>query len=171
MKTLIAGLVALTTTAFAQGPNPPEAPALKDVLKRPNPQVVMFRPVTMGRNQWLKVTHVRVGDGSVKPGAAAQLIVYSSESNEQGGHDVLYNAVHQLTKEGSPVTTFPAFLNEGAESKGIIAVLIGLLQPAPGVTRPGALPPQDLVSAEITDGTSISLLLPAVQKVREAAAR
>jgi hypothetical protein len=173
MKTLLAGLVALTTTAFAQGPVAPEPPALKDVLKLANPQVVIFRPVTMGRGQSLNVTHIRMGDGSVKPGAAVQLVVYSKEPNLQGGHDVLFQDFHHLGKDGSPVLAFDSFTPaEDANSKGIIAVLIGLLQPVPnGPARPFNLPLNDIVSAEITDGTVTGLLLPAVQKVRSAAAR
>jgi hypothetical protein len=171
MKTLLAGLVALTTTAFAQVPNDPAPPALKDVLRRANPQVLVFSPVTMGREQSLNFTHIRMGDGSVKPGAAVQLIVYAAD----GDNEVLFQDFHFLSKEGSPVLQFDSFsLPVGAvgESKGIIAVLIGLLLPANNVpARPFNLPLNDIVSAEITDGTSNTLLLPAVQKVRSAAAR
>lgn len=173
MKTLLAGLVALTSTAFAAEPSVPEPPALKDVLKRANPQVLMFQPVHMGRGQSLNVTHVRMGDGSVRPGAAVQLVVYAAD----GDNEVLFQDFHTLGKEGSPVLNFDTFslqLEGDGESRGIIAILIGLLQPAPGVTRPFNLPLNDIVSAQITDGTSntlIGLLLPAVQKVRSAAAR
>ena len=175
MKTLLAGLIALTTTAFAQVP-PPEPPALQEVLKRANPQLLIFTPISMARGQSLNVTHVRMGDGSVKPGAAVQLIVYSSEADVQGNHEVLFQDFHFLSKEGSPVLNFTPFsiptdqLGAG-ESQGIIAVLIGLLMPPQGQPRLGSLPPLDLVSAQITDGTSNTLLLPAVQKVRSAAAR
>ena len=170
MKTLLAGFIALTTAAFAQLPPGPPAPALAEVLKRPNPQVVVFHPIKMGRGQTLDVTHIRLGDGSVKPGAAVQLVVYSSV----GDHEVLFQDFHFLGKEGSPVLAFDSFSmpTDQLESKGIIAVLIGLLQPAPGgPARPYNLPLNDIVSAQITDGTSNALLLPAVQKVRSAAAR
>ena len=171
MKTLIAGLVALTTTAFAELPNDPAPPALKDVLKRPNPQVVVFQPVTMGREQLLNFTHIRVGDGSVRPGAAVQLLVYAAD----GDNEVLFQDFHFLSKDGSPVRQFNPFslpVGAAGESKGIIAVLIGLLLPATNApARPFNLPLNDIVSAEITDGTSNTLLLPAVQKVRSAAAR
>ena len=173
MKTLLAGLIALTTTAFAQVPEPPP---LQEVLKRANPHVLVFTPISMARGQSLNVTHVRMGDGSVKPGSAVQLVVYASEADEQGNHAVLFQSAHLLRKEGSPVLHFDPFTVPtdqlaAGERQGIIAVLIGLLLPAQGPTRPGVLPPLDVVSAQITDGTSNTLLLPAVQKVRSAAAR
>lgn len=176
MKTILAGIIALTTVTSAFAVDGPAAPALQEVLKRPQPGLIIFRPTSLAPGQTLNLTHIRMGDGSVRPGSAVQLIVYSSEANEQGQHPVLFQDFHFLSKEGSPVLEFEKFVSptppQGRTRNGIIAILIGLLQPSPNAPfRPGNLPPQDIVSAEITDGTSIGLLLPAVQKVRSAAAR
>jgi hypothetical protein len=173
-KHIASTLVALATTLASPlwAAEPPPAPLLQDVLKRPNPQILVFTPTHLGGGNTLNVTHVRMGDGSVRPGSAMQLLVYASNPNEQGQHEILYQDLHFLTKEGSPVLHFQPFsLPEGRT--GIIAILIGLLQPAEGAPfRPNALPLQDLVTAEINpDGTGNPLLLPAVQKVRTAAAR
>src|SRR5690348_13822627 len=103
MKTLLAGLIALTTTAFAATPAGPVPPTLQEVLKRPNPTALIFRPVTLARGQALNVTHISMGDGSVRPGSGVQLIVYSAEADPQGNHEILFQDFHFLTKGTSPV--------------------------------------------------------------------
>ena len=171
MKSLIASVLAgvLMTSAMAQVPDP-EPPSLNDVLKRPNAQVVIFQPVSLAQGQELEITHMRVGDGSVKPGMAVQLVIYAKD----GDHEVLHSEFHRLFGDvnSDRVLNFSRYVSPDGNRKGIIAVLIGLLQPTPGgPTRPTSLPGRDLIGAQVLDGTAVGMLLPAVQKVREAAAR
>lgn len=182
--TLASALTLAVSQALAQGPVPPTAPTLQEVLKHPTPNVVIFKPVRMGGDHKLQVTHIKAGDGSVKPGskAGAMLVVYSSKPNEDGSHDVLFTDFHLFADQKSPVLNFAAFspvahAEEYIEQDGragIIAILIGLNQPGRSTTwKPSPLPPLDSISAGVdpSDPTAIGLLLPAVQKVRAAAAR
>lgn len=171
-----------THTAFAGGgPNPP---ALDAVLKLPNNKAVVFRPTRIGGDTTLNFSHIRLGDGSVKPGAknGVMLLVYAAKPDNEGVHQVLFSDFHELSGTGSPVLNFAPFkprdrnvtLDQSDSRVGIIAILIGLSQPRNSAQWvPAPLPPIDSISAELTPGDSslIGLLLPAVQKVRSAAAR
>ena len=155
-----------------------DALPLNDILKLKGGKSIVFQPVTMKEGQTLTVTHLQFafGDGSVRPvRRAAQLLIYSSTPNDQGAYPVLYNELHVFDRSKDVVNAFPTFTHPGGvNDNGIIAVLIGLLLPADqeGAAVPVPLPPTDSVSAEIHDpGSGTTLLLPAVQKVREAAAR
>lgn len=111
---------------------------------------------------------MRAGNGLVKPGMAVQLVIYAKDGN----HEVLHSQFHRLfgDSNGDRVVNFETYVSPDGNRKGIIAVLIGLLQPTPGgPTRPTSLPGKDLIGAQVIDGDGIGLLLPAVQKVREAA--
>jgi|GEM_PF-6469712 len=161
----------------------PAAPSLTDVLKYKGPNMLMFQPTRMHSAHTLDATHIRFGDGSVRPGEqrGVMLVVYAAKANQDGTHNILYQDFHFLTNQGSPVLNFADF-KPGRDVPGaidpenrvaIIAVLIGLLRDArTGDFHPAALPPVDSFSLQITPGdTGAGLLLPAVQKIRSAAMR
>ncbi|MEK0450871.1 MAG: hypothetical protein RL088_3139 [Verrucomicrobiota bacterium] len=161
----------------------PDAPSLANALKLPQTHAVVFRPTRMAADARLNLAHIRMGDGSVKPGnrRGVMLVVYSSEADLNGNHSIYAQDFHFFSNEGSPVTNFPSFTPRTAAPSaidsqgrlGIIAILIGFNHNTRTNTFSFApLPPNDTLSAELTPGDgSVSLLLPAVQKVRAAAAR
>jgi len=181
LTTVLASLTLIATAhqSWAVDPTNPNAPTLAQALKLVQPNAVVFRPTRMSADSSLNVSHIKLGDGSVKPGQkGVMLVVYSST----GDNPVLFSDFHTLGKTSSPVLNFLPFHGRvnapGAVDQqgrvGIIAILIGYqLNPRTNSFVPAALPSLDTISAEVNpdDAALIGLLLPAVQKVRSAAAR
>ena len=182
-KTILALIAIGFTSHTALAGGGPAVPSLSAALKLPASKAVAYRPVRIGGDTSLNFSHIRLGDGSVKPGAknGVMLVVYAAKADLMGNHQVLFSDFHEFTPAASPVLNFAPFkprdqnvsLDQGDGRVGIIAILIGLNQARNGTWGPAPLPPLDSISAELTPGDSslIGLLLPAVQKVRAAAAR
>lgn len=188
MKTIRFLVTLLACVQFAAplqaGRISPPAPTLEAALRFNRNHILIFRPTRMGKDFSLDVSHLRLGDGSVRPSEKkfVQLVVYASKPNMTGGNDVIFSDTQEITDGTSNTIVFSAFKPSAVAAAlpyieqdnrvGIIAVLIGLRQLGTGPVTPTSLPAADTVAVEVNPGDGgLGLLLPAVQKVRAAAAR
>lgn len=181
----------LGSSASAQSRVNPVPPTLAAALKLPRNNVLIFRQTRMGKDYSLDVSHLRLGDGSVRPGEKKflQLVVYALKPNMTGGNDILFTDTQQISDGTSNITdgtsntiVFPAFKPSAVNAAlpyieqdnrvGIIAILIGFRQVGTAPYQSTPLPGADSIAVEVNPGDGgVGLLLPAVQKVRAAAAR
>jgi hypothetical protein len=183
MKTILLAFAGFALTAVAgNSPTPPEI-TLDAALRMTPARALIFRPERFAAGEKLRVTYLRRGLPTTKPGEvrSVMLVIYAAQPGNDGTHAVLTREVLTIPTAGSPVLALPEIepfadfpTAIGADNRvGIIAVLIGLAQAERGgAYRTLAFPANDSALGDLVaaDG-SVRLLLPAVQKIREAAAR
>jgi hypothetical protein len=185
MKPLLPALLtaALALPAWAgNAPQPPDL-SLEAALRLKEARAITYRPVRFGPGEKLRLTYLRRGVLVTKPGEirSLALYLYASQAEANGTHALLAKLPVTLPTAGSPVLVFPEVepvaefptYVEADQRVGLIAILIGLTQASRGAPYATAVfPANDAAAADLVaaDG-SVRLLLPAVQKVRDAAAR
>jgi hypothetical protein len=177
----VVGLALSLTASIAQAGGGPSLGtfniSLGEVTRASNAKAVVYAPVTLHTSHTLRVTLQTMGDGSVRTDRAYRgyrLIIFGTQI-VSGENPVLsttdFFPTDQIQMVDIPVTG----LAQSTGHVSVICALIGLLQPADGTSTPAltTIPAKTLLTLEAFDpnGTGTGLLLPAVQKIRSAAAR
>jgi hypothetical protein len=169
---IAASLGSLTVQAATPVPEPL---SLQETLKLRGGRTLVLQPFVIKPGQTLRVTHLQFGGSPLKPieRRAVQFIVFRQEPNQDGSHIVLNNAVEVFERGTHVANTLEYVHPGGANSEGIIAILIGLLLPAvqEGDAHPAPLPSNDSFSAELQDSNGLIGLIPPVPRGRGAAVR
>jgi hypothetical protein len=160
------------------------SPDLAEAAKLPKSKAVILSPISVHKTHRLRFTLTAFNEPAVNPQRAFRyykLLIYGTKQVD-GKNPLLAQHVFVNTEGSGPIheaqmiaqDVIPEDVFDDNGRTGIIAILVGLTQQpsGPRPPTPAIIPAKLGFAAEISDGgTGIALLLPAVQKVREAGAR
>lgn len=186
---LLIALTCLTSTAFAGVPGTLNL-NFTDVLALPKGQAIIFTPVKFSSGKSLAMHSFVNANSAVRPqgGARGVNVLFFGIKPDDSGVDFIEGHVIQTSPNAAGVgggggagkvsmndisfARVPTGLVAADGSVRLIAVVVGYdVRATGGEAKPFPLPKELSLTAQLDDGGTSGLLLPAVQKVREAAAR